>query len=299
MFKKITFKVTFVVSILLLVVVGAGAWFINAQEGRSLEKQLLERGRIESILGAKIVGRILEEAIDNGVFTLNEAFDTEYEEIPGFDPPKYHTKYDFYLDKAILDLQEEFFKDPSITAAIAVDRNGYLPTHNMRYQQPITGDVEKDRLGNHTKQVFNDPIGIKAAQNRQEGFLQFYQRGEGDVTWDIASPIMVKGKHWGNFRIGFSLLRTNEEKASLRNTLLLTLAAILVAAIIVIAAGIKYALSPLEKLTQQVMDLADGQIEEPIVAKTDDEIGHMAKALERLRISLRAAMNRLRKKSEP
>ena len=110
MFNKIGIKVTVFVNIALLIVIVAGGYYIVGQQGKSLEARLLERGGIESIVGARMIGQIMEEAIDNGVFSINDAFDTDYELIPGFEPAKYHTKYDFYLDKAILSLQDEFLR---------------------------------------------------------------------------------------------------------------------------------------------------------------------------------------------
>jgi HAMP domain-containing protein len=257
----------------------------------------LERGKIEAILGARITGRILEEAIDNGVLSVNDVFDTEYKEIPGFEPPKYHTEYDFYLDKALLSIEDEFLEDESVVFAIAVDVNGYLPTHNTRYQQPISGDVEKDKVGNRTKRIFNDPVGIKAAQNLKEGFLQVYERDTGETMWDISAPIMVKGKHWGAFRIGFSLAKTEQQKEALQQSLFLTLMSVLIISIIAVIVAVGNALKPLGKLTQAASDLADGKVENPIKVKSADELGKLADALERLRISLKAAMERLRKKN--
>lgn len=297
MFNKISVKVAIYVNILLLIVMVAGAWFIISQQSLSLEQQLLQRGKTEAILGARITGRLLEEAIDNGVFNVKDAFDTEYEEIPGFEPAKYHTKYDFYLDKALLAIEDEFLKDEDVVFAVAVDKNGYLPTHNTRYQQPITGNVEKDKIGNRTKRIFNDPVGIKAAQNIEEGFLQVYARDTGEKMWDISSPIMVKGQHWGGFRIGFSLIKTNQQKAALQQSLMITLLAILIISVIAVVVTVGNALKPLERLTQAASDLADGKIEEEIKSESADEIGKLADALERLRVSLKAAMDRLRKKS--
>ncbi|WP_321532423.1 HAMP domain-containing protein [uncultured Desulfuromonas sp.] len=296
MFKKIGVKVTVYVNVLLLIVMVVGAWFLVGQQSQHLEQQLLERGKIEAILGARFTGRILEEAIDNGVFSVKDAFDTEYEEIPGFVPAKYHTRYDFYLDKALLAIEDEFLKDESVVFAVAVDVNGYLPTHNTLYQQPITGDVEKDKTGNRTKRIFNDPVGLNAAQNLEEGFLQVYARDTGETMWDISAPIMVKGKHWGAFRIGFSLAKVNQQKMLLQQSLMITLLTILVISIVAVVVTVGRALHPLEKLTQAASDLADGKVDEAITAESKDEVGKLADALERLRVSLKVAMDRLRKK---
>ena len=89
--------------------------------------------------------------------------------------------------------------------AVLVDRNGYLPTHNSKYCQPLTGDREKDMLGNRTKRLFNDPVGLKAARNSQGTLVQVYQRDTGEKMWDISYPVFVNGRHWGSFRIGYQM----------------------------------------------------------------------------------------------
>jgi len=296
MFNKIGVKVAVLVNLVLFIVIAAGSSYLIMQQSQSLENQLLERGRIESLIGAKQVSKILEEAIDNGVFGVKDAFDTNYEPIPGVDPPKFHTLYDFYLDKAILSLEDEFLKDPSVVYAVAVDRNGYLPTHNTRYQQPLTGDPKKDLVGNRTKRMFNDPVGLKAAQNQVEAFQQVYNRDTGEIMWDISTPIIVKGKHWGGFRIGFSLDKTVLAQSKLKLTLIAIMGSVLVISLIAVFLVVSLVLKPLQELTHVAGELADGKVEQKIVPRSRDEIGELADVLERLRLSLKMAMDRLTRK---
>jgi HAMP domain-containing protein len=296
MFNKIGVKVAVLVNLVLFIVIAAGSSYLIMQQSQSLENQLLERGRMESLIGAKQVGKILEEAIDNGVFSVKDAFDTNYEPIPGVDPPKFHTLYDFYLDKAILSIEDEFLKDPSVVFAVAVDRNGYLPTHNTRYQQPLTGDQQKDLVGNRTKRMFNDPVGLKAAQNQVEAFRQVYNRDTGETMWDISTPIIVKGKHWGAFRIGFSLDKTVLAQSKLKLTLIAIMGSVLVISLIAVFLVVSLVLKPLQELTIVAGELADGKVEQTIVPRSKDEIGELADVLERLRLSLKMAMDRLTRK---
>lgn len=293
MFKQIGVKVAVLANLVLLIVMAAGTWYIVDQQGESLEAQLLERGKIEALVGAKLIGKVLDEAVDNGVFSVKDAFDTAYAEIPGFEPEKYHTRYDSYLDKAILAMEDEFLKDESVVFAVAVDVNGYLPTHNTRYQQPITGDKKKDLVGNRTKRIFNDPVGIRAAQNQEPVLQQVYHRDTGETMWDISAPIMVKGKHWGGFRIGFSLNKTIQAKTDLRLKLSAIMLGILLLSTILVFVIVNRALAPLTRLTRIAGDLADGRVEEKISKTSDDEIGQLADVLERLRVSLKSAMDRI------
>lgn len=276
-------------------------------EEETLEEQLLRRGAILSQIGAQAVGKLMEEAIDNTSYGVNDFFDTEYKEIPGFDPPKYHSKVDSYMDKAILALEDEFLQDSDVVFAVAVDVNGYLPTHNTKYQQPPTGDKEKDKVGNRTKRIFNDPIGIKAAKNTEKGFRQVYHRDTGETMWDISSPIMIKGKHWGGFRIGLSMKtleqtnvefrqKTDSVRKSFLNSLFILMAIILLVSILAVFFTITGALRPLKELTATANDLANGKIDTTIPKAGSDELGQLANVLERLRISLKKSMEMLQKR---
>jgi HAMP domain-containing protein len=295
MFKKISFKVALFVNIILLVVIAGGAYFLISQQNTLLEEQYMADGKFMSMTGAKAISRIIEEAIDNGVFTVTDAFDTDYTVIANFDPPKYHTKYDSYTDKAFLALLDEYMKNPAILYAVAADINGYVPTHNSRYQQPITGDKEKDKVTNRTKVIFNDPVGIKSAKNQQEGFLQLYERNTGETVWDISSPIIVKGKQWGNFRTGVSIANLQTAKRSNMINMIAVMFGILMIAVLAVFFIVKRTLQPLTEFTEIASRMADGDVEKKIVATSKDEIGELAEVLERMRISLKTAMDRLMK----
>jgi len=171
-----------------------------------MEEELQLKGKVEAERGARIMERVLNDAVDSGRFTLAELFDENYVPIPGTDPQKYHTRYDSFMDETILALEDEFLtKDSQVVYAVLADRNGYVPTHNSIYSKPLTGDREKDLVGNRTKRFFNDERGIAAARNRQGVLMQVYNRDTGAKNWDISAPVYVKGKHWGGFRIGYAM----------------------------------------------------------------------------------------------
>lgn len=295
--KRIGVKVALIVNIGLFVIMSLGTWFLIDRQNHSLEEQMLERGKIQSIVGAKMISQILEEAVDNGVLKVEDFFDQQYVEIPGFDPAKFHTKYDWYLDKSILSLQDEFLSDPSVVFAVAVDNNGYLPTHNTIFNQPPTGDKEKDLQQNRTKRIFNDEVGLKAAKNLEKGFIQSYKRDTGEVLYDFSSPIYVKGKHWGAFRIGFSLDKINAAKQIQLQSLVIFMGILGILSIILIVIIVNISLKPLKDLTVVAGNLADGRgLDLPIVPTTKDEIGKLAEVLERLRISLERAFQKLQQR---
>ena len=43
---------------------------------------------------------------------------------------------------------------------------------------------------------------MRAARNTQPMLLQTYVRDTGEILCDLAMPIMVRGRHWGNVRVG-------------------------------------------------------------------------------------------------
>ena len=296
MFNKISVKVTVLVNLILLVVMVWGTFFLIRQQFASLEARYKEQGKFVSILGARSISRLLEDAVDNKALSIADVFDTNYVLIPGFEPAKYHTRYDAHADSSFQAMEDEFLTNKNIVFAVAVDRNGYVATHNSKYQQKITGDKENDRQGNRTKRLFNNPVEIKGAKNKQDGFVQVYKRDSGEIMCDIASPIYVKGKHWGNFRMGLSILELEREKSKLLFSLLGIMAVILVISISAIMYIVKTTLNPLTEFTRIAPKMADGDVNEKIVSTSKDEIGELAMVLERMRISLKLAMERLMKK---
>ena len=111
--------------------------------------------------------------------------------------------------------------------------------------------------------------------------------------WDVSSPILVKGKQWGNFRIGLSIDSLQKAKMTLLAQLLLSMAIILGISFVLVFYTIRRSLLPLTELTQLASRMADGDVNQPILAHTKDEIGELAEVLERMRISLKTAMERL------
>jgi len=296
MFRKISIKVAFFVNLVLFVVIGLGTVQLAKDQFNRLDEQYKAQAKFDSLVGAKAVSRLFEEAIETGALSAADAFDTEYQPYGKFEPPKYRTKYDTYADRALLSLQDEMLKNPSIVFAVTVDNNGYLPTHNTKYTKPITGDKDKDKVGNRTKRIFNDPTGLAAAKNTQPGFVQVYKRDTGETMWDVSSPILVKGKQWGNFRIGLSIDALQKAKMTLLAQLLLSMAVILAISFVLVFYTIRRSLLPLTELTQLASRMADGEVNQPILAHTKDEIGELAEVLERMRISLKTAMDRLMKR---
>ncbi len=135
---------------------------------------------------------------DRGVNVL----DQNYRQIAGITPPKYETAYDKIIEKELQDLLEAGVdKSLGIVAMIAVDANGYCPIH-MRLYSNQTGDPSKDAVFSRHKRIFADPVGLRSARNTKPFIAQTYLGvAGGTVLTDIASPIFINDRHWGNLRV--------------------------------------------------------------------------------------------------
>ena len=158
----------------------------------------------EAQQAAASIGKLFEQAIADGRLTQAQLFSQKYEPIPNTNPQKYRTPYDGFTDQHFPAIQEPILtRHSSVMYAGGVDVKGYFPTHNKKFSQPLTGNYEKDLLNNRTKRIFSDRTGSRCGSNTQPMLLQTYKRDTGEVMHDLSVPIMVNGKHWGGFRIGF------------------------------------------------------------------------------------------------
>lgn len=166
----------------------------------SVDPQILETAR-------KCRNEIINEfesVLQSNELTLNQLFDTFYIPIPNTSPQKYTTQYDKITDKRIRIILDKYLdSDNRFLFVVAVDKNGYLPTHNSKYSKPLTDDTDYNAKNNRTKRLFNDRTGLAAAKNTSDYLLQKYERDTGESFYDLSVPLFIKEKHWGALRIGF------------------------------------------------------------------------------------------------
>ena len=94
------------------------------------------------------------------------------------DPPKFTTDWDRISDRDIQGIEEAVMtRSGTLVYAVLVDKNGYLPTHNLRYSQPLTGNLAND--------LVNDP---------DEAHLQRQDRaGRGQEHDPLPGPALPAG----------------------------------------------------------------------------------------------------------
>ncbi len=154
---------------------------------------------------AQKIGAQFEQDIKQGRISETALFDRNYKAIANTNPIKYSTAFDTYADTVLSAIQEPILaKNKNAVFAITSTPQGYIPTHNTIYSQPLTSDYQKDYLNNRSKRIFNDRVGARCGNHEKPLLLQTYIRETGEHMHDISVPIYVHGKHWGGFRIGYS-----------------------------------------------------------------------------------------------
>jgi len=154
--------------------------------------------------GASQIAAQFEADIEHNRVSLDDLFDCSYQPIPKTAPAKYQTRFDRYTDQVLPQIQEPLLsRHEGLVFAIACTPQGYVPTHNKAFSQPLTGDLSLDMAQSRSKRKFDDRTGIRCGSHQQAVLLQTYTRDTGELMHDLSVPIMVKGRHWGGLRLGY------------------------------------------------------------------------------------------------
>ena len=154
------------------------------------------------------VSKLLEDALRTGAISEADLFDENYRPIANTNPPQHLTRFVDLADRLFPQVQERMLGlSDKVVFCIAVDRNGYVPTHNKKHCHPQRGDLAWDTINSRYRRIFNDRTGLAAGRNTRPFLLQTYRRdmglGKTVVLKEAAAPITVNGKHWGGLRLAF------------------------------------------------------------------------------------------------
>lgn len=148
------------------------------------------------------------QAIDQWIITQatteDRVFARLYFPILKTDPQKFTTPYDTLADRDLVGPEDKALaRSAAMQYAIVTDINGYVPAHNTRFAQPLTGVSAQDYVNNRTKRIFGDLASVTAARSEAKFLIQRVKLETGDMIYDLSVPIVVRGKHWGCARIGY------------------------------------------------------------------------------------------------
>jgi methyl-accepting chemotaxis protein len=153
--------------------------------------------------------QLLEQWIMTQAITEERLFARLYFPLPKTDPRKagpqqFATPYTALADRDLSGPQEKALARVALLQyAILTDINGYVPVHNNRFAQALTGNSEQDYINNRTKRMLGDNASLSAARSETRYSIQRVKLETGDVIIDLSVPVNVRGKHWGCARIGY------------------------------------------------------------------------------------------------
>ncbi len=158
---------------------------------------------------AQQISAAFERALAEGSLQLSDLFDEDYKPIQGSDPVQHMTRFTSLTDRLLPAIQEPLLTlTDKVVFCVALDRNGYLPTHNRTFSEPQRpGDPAWNAAHCRNRRIFNDRVGLTAGRNTQPFLLQAYRRDMGNGTYtlmkDCSAPIQVAGRHWGALRLAY------------------------------------------------------------------------------------------------
>lgn len=158
-------------------------------------------------LAADVAG-LLEREVAEGRVPLADLFDERYQPVPGTDPQQVTTRFTALTDRLLPAVQEPpLVEVAGVVFVVAVDRNGYLPTHNARFSQRPRRDPEWNKANCRNRRMFDDRVGLAAARHEGAFLIQCYRRdmggGQFALMKDASAPIRIRGRHWGSLRVGY------------------------------------------------------------------------------------------------
>jgi methyl-accepting chemotaxis protein len=160
---------------------------------------------------ANAIAQMFEQALDSREITEQGLFDVTYLPVAGSNPPQFTTGLLPKLETWMTPLQERLkSSDPAIVFSCAVDRNGYLPVHNLEYSKPQRpDDVVWNTANARNRRIFDDRAGLTCARSTQPYMIHAYRRDMGGgnvvVLKEYVAPITVRGRHWGGFRCAYQI----------------------------------------------------------------------------------------------
>lgn len=186
---------------------------IDLENSTEEMQELLSRfsigyGGFEDILRITQEGAAEVEAALNSIAESGaNLFDKNYVRTnPDQLPAKYDTSYTDIYERTIRPIFDRIDSENDMLAmACAFDVNGYLPAHNSKISQPMTGNFDKDNALSRHRRMYNATRAERRRADQTSPFLLLtFIRDTGEIMNSISIPLYVKGQHWGNFCTGFA-----------------------------------------------------------------------------------------------
>ncbi len=172
--------------------------------GASVDAMYIDRVRAD----AARISELFEGALERREISVGDLFSERYSPIPGTSPQQVLAPFTSLTDRLLPPVQEAALELDHALFCAAVDRNGYLPTHNRKFSQPQSDDPVWNAANCRNRRIFDDRVGLKAGRSKEPFLLQVYRRDMGGGVYkmmkDVSAPIFVNARHWGGLRLAYA-----------------------------------------------------------------------------------------------
>jgi methyl-accepting chemotaxis protein len=162
-----------------------------------------------ALAGADIVRERIDNALAEGVLTMDQLYDTNYQIVLNTDPIQFLNGFVSFADAEIRPvLDSETARDDRIVGCCLVDRNGFLPTHISGKSHPQRVDDRRWNLENcRNRQIFMDRQTRDALDSDGDWFLYTYRQDFGDGRYralrSVFVPLAFDSRRWGLYEVGY------------------------------------------------------------------------------------------------
>ncbi|MBC7645792.1 MAG: HAMP domain-containing protein [Pseudopedobacter sp.] len=195
-------------------------------------------------------------------------------------------RIDLTINQAIQDYMNE---NPQLTSFVWTDNVAGYELLRRQDTARSEGEMSSIKTASYDK-------AIAAVKDRPVNSYEIVRTGvndnDGRRTFVAADPAKA------DFIVTVAII-TNESQRTIRNTLLLaslfSLILVIISAVLAIVTA-RRIIRPILGLVDAANEISLGKLENPVTVNSNDEIGDLGRALERMRVSLGAALERLRRR---
>jgi methyl-accepting chemotaxis protein len=158
---------------------------------------------------AQALVEVTEAAIASGALSMEALFDTNYEPVPGSNPPRFTTRLTKWAEQNWQPIIESIkAKRPDkILSCVPTSHEGFLPIHLREFSRRPTGDLAHDTKHCRNGRILIGGIDDIAKASDQDYMMAVY-RHEGDgkthtTVRNVYVPLRINGRRWGDAEIAY------------------------------------------------------------------------------------------------
>ncbi|MBU7008824.1 methyl-accepting chemotaxis protein [Phosphitispora fastidiosa] len=168
--------------------------------------------------------------------------------------------------------------DDEVRYLVLVDKTGKAYVHSSL-----------DREG----RVFNDPVGIKAAEATAP-LAQLYNRDTGELIYDVSYPVKIDGQHWGAMRMGIPVEVLETAQTDALKSAVLVAVIVIAVSVLLMAFVVGRILAPINHVVEKTRLVSEGDFTQTVEVTSNDEIGAMANAFNEMIANIRSLINQVK-----